>query len=192
MEILALGASVGLAYALMPNGKEPDLEQPDHDLETPYELFAHEFRDKGAIAPGHAAIRGRMPWDENFPPYYVAQQVPGGPNDHPFSRTHTALLNAYEHRRQEVAIEFAAHRDNVARKRSQPVWTAFTDELDLDGRSTNHVGFRWLPPDPTDSDWNEAALLARALPPNSNLYTPEGAYMTASGVPWRYGQGQTH
>jgi len=193
MELLVLGAGVTLANALV-NRKDPqpDLGATDRLIEAPRDLFEHEFRERGAIALGHAPLRGRMPWDESLPPYYIAQQVPNGPTDAPVTRLHNVMLNAYDHRRREIEEEFQAHRMNVARKRSQPIWTAFTDELHLDGRSTNQVGFRWLPPDPTDSDWNEAALLARALPPNPDLYTPEGNYLTAPGVEWRYGQGQTH
>lgn len=204
MELLALGAGVYLANGLFNPGPKPKLDQSPEEmrrrmLESPYMLNLHEMRENGAIAPSFGATRGQMPWDPNFPPYYIAESSIGGPNANPTERIYHALANAAEHNRLEIAEEFRNHRDHYARRRGGAIWQAFNEELTLVDsdptapvRTTNHVGFQWLPPAPADSDWNEAALLARQLPPDPTLFTPDAVYMTASGLPFRYGAGQTN
>lgn len=204
MELAVLGAGAYLAVGLLSNGPQPDLDQTKPELErtmleSPYEMNLHEMRERGALAPSFGATRARMPWDPNFPPYYIARTATGGPNESPTERIYHALANAQEHERLDIAEHFSKHRPHYARKCGQAIWSAFNEELHLNDsdpraprRSTDHVGFQWLPPFPTDSDWNEAGLLARALPPNPTLFTPDAYYMTAPGLPFRYGQGQTH
>jgi hypothetical protein len=201
MELGILGAGLYLANSLLQPEKQPKLDETKAELEqsmleSPYQMNLHEMRERGAIAPSFGATRARMPWDPNFPPYYVAQTAVGGPNESPTERIYHVLANAAEHERLEIAEEFAHHRQHYARKRGQAIWSAFNEELHIrdsdprvPARTTDHVGFQWLPPYPTDSDWNEAALLARALPPNPELFTPDAVYMNAPGLPFRYGAG---
>lgn len=202
LELGALGCGLYLANALLYNGKQPILAttrdvNETNMLESPYELNLHEMRVRGALAPSFNATRARMPWDPNFPPYYIASTATGGPNESPTERIFHSLANAQEHERLNIAEEFSSSRPHYARKRGQAIWSAFNEELHLQDsdprvgyRTTDHVGFQWMPPSPTDSDWNEAALLARALPPNPYLFTPDGYYMTAPGQPFRHGARQ--
>ena len=44
-----------------------------------------------------------------------------------------------------------------------------------------------MPRNPTDSDWNEAGLIAKQLPPNPQLFTPDAYYYTNPGQNFRYG-----
>ena len=201
MELAVLGAGAYLASALF--AEQPvqvaptQAELAQKMLEDPAQLFMHEYRERGAIAPSGSSVAMRLPWDKNFPPYYIAQTATGGPNNHPTERVYKSLINASEHERKDIAQEFYSARPHYARKRGQAIWTAFTSEIsvqDEDGgrRSTERQGFQWMPPNPTDSDWNEAALLAKALPGDPTLFTPDSTYMTAPGLSWRYGDGQTH
>jgi hypothetical protein len=201
MELAVLGAGAALAVALFTEQTvqvaPTDAQLRQHVLEDPASLFMHEYRERGAIAPSHSSVANRLPWDQNHPPYYIAQTATGGPNQHPTERVYKSLVNATEHERKDIAQEFYSARPHYARKRGQAIWTAFTREIsvtDEDGalRSTDRQGFQWMPPNPTDSDWNEAALIAKALPGDPTLFTPDAAFMTAPGLSWRYGNGQTH
>lgn len=197
MELLAIGASAFLASALVNKGAQPEIDPPTKQmfqtmLETPREGYLHELRERGAFAPSSVTSRGRLPWDERFPPYYVSQTAPGGPNEQPVERLYTLLANGIEHERQDVQEEFSAARTHYARKRGAAPWFAFNDELhitDVSGeqRPTNRLGFQWMPPNPTDTDWNEAGLFAKALPGDPTLFTPDSTWMTNSGMPFRNG-----
>lgn len=202
MELAVLGAGVYLASALLDQGKQivvdPTENEMQHSmLETPREALLHQYREYGAPAPSFNTTRGRLPWDPNFPPYYVSQTAPGGPNEDPVSRVHTLIANGIEHERQDVQATFNSARAHHARKRGGAVWYAFNDELTLDDadpsqppRNTNRLGFSWLPANPTDSDYNEAGLIANALPGDPMLFTPDATYMTNSGMPFRHGYAQ--
>jgi hypothetical protein len=201
MELAVLGAGAYLATALF--AEKPVVVAPTQEqlmqsmLEDPAALFMHEYRERGAIAPSGSSVAMRLPWDKVRPPYYIAETATGGPNNHPTERVYKCLVNASEHERHDIAQEFYSARPHYARKRGQALWTAFTREIsvpDEDGgtRSTQRQGFQWMPPNPTDSDWNEAALLAKALPGDPTLFTPDSTFMTAPGVTWRYGGVQTH
>jgi hypothetical protein len=204
MELAVLGLGAYLAKSLLDNGGQPLVDESKEEmqktmLESPYEMNLHEMRTRGALAPSFGATRARMPWDPSFPPYYIASTATGGPNESPTERIFHSLANAQEHERLDVAEQIMHHRPHYARKKGQAIWSAFNEELHLEDadpsvppRSTDHVGFQWMPPNPTDSDWNEAALLTRAMPPNPVLFTPDAYYMTAPGQPFRHGQGQTH
>jgi len=201
MELAVLAGGAYVASALFANQPvvvaPTEAELNERMLEDPASLFMHEYRERGAIAPNGTSVAGRVPWDKNFAPYYIAQTATGGPNQHPTERVYRSLVNASEHERHNIAQEFSSARPHYARRRGQKLWTAFNRELsveDVDGtrRSTNSQGFSWMPPNPTDTDWNEAALFAKALPGDPRVYTPDATFMTAPGVTWRYGAGQTH
>jgi hypothetical protein len=199
LAVLAAGAygASHLFAAKQPVVNPTQAQLAAESLESPAKLFMHEYRERGALKQVGAAQSVRMPWNPQRMPYYIAQTASGGPNNNPTQRVYQSLINASEHERMDLAQEFAAARPHYARKRGAPLWTAFTREIsvaDNEGRmrATDRQGFSWLPPNPTDSDWNEAALFAKAMPGDPNLFTPDSTFMTAPGVPWRYGDGQTH
>lgn len=171
------------------------IQKSPHELretlyQTPYELAYTEASTLGAIVPKYGSTRAQVPWDAAFPPYYMQRDVPEGPANYSLSRTYALFANADEHERLAVAEEAVRGRQHYARKTYAPLYTAFTNELvamDADGsmRRTEQLGFPWLPRNPTDSDWNEAGLVAKALPPNPTLFTPDAYYMTNSGMPFR-------
>ena len=172
-------------------------EMAQRMLATPSELFRYQYEQAGAPRPSYLSPVIRVPWETSRPPYYIAQTAPGGPNEKPTERLYNLMINTQEHEREDLAGEMYASQTHYARKRGQATWQAFDRELavrDVDGklRATQHQGFQWLPPNPTDSDWNEAALIAKQLPPNPALFAPDGSYMTAPGLSWRFGDGQTH
>jgi len=201
MELAVLGAGAYLASSMFANEKTPVTLTPEQErermLESPADLFMHEFRERGAIRPRFGAQVARNPWDPAHPPYYTSQTAPGGPNVAPTERLYQVIVNASEHERHDLAQELHSNYAHYARKTAVPVWTAFSREVgvpDTDGgvRSTYSQGFQWLPPNPTDSDWNEAALLAKQLPGDPQLFTPDATYMTAPGLAFRYGANKLH
>jgi len=200
MELLALGAGVYLAHDLfqapLTQLEKTRAEELATIIERPYELNLHEMRHLGAIMPKFGATRARVPWNPAFPPYYIAPDIEHGPHDSPTERTYTLLANAQEHERLDTMEEAARGRRHFIRKTHQPLWNAFSRELvvhDPDPavapRTTNRLGFQWMPTNPTDSDWNEAGLIGKALPPNPTLFTPDSVHMTAPGMPFRHGAG---
>ncbi len=200
MELAALGVGVYLARSLY-TGAPVKLEKTPAEefatiIERPYDLNMHEMSQLGAIMPRTGATRARVPWNKNFPPYYIAPDIEHGSMDAPTHRLYTLLANAQEHERLTTMEEVARNRRHFARDRGVPLWTAFTRELEVpqaDGsvHTTNQLGFQWMPRNPTDSDWNEAGLIGKALPPMPVLFTPDAVFMTAPGQPFRHGAGTT-
>lgn len=199
MELLALGAGAYLAQSLFKADPVQLVENdPNGIFERFYDLNLMEMNKYGAIMPQFGANRGRVPWSREFPPYYIAPDVTYGPMDAPASRTYTVLANAMEHERVATMEQAVRAREHFVRKSGVPLWTAFTREITLldsdptaPARTTDRLGFQWMPTNPTDSDWNEAALIGKALPPDPELFTPDSTYMTASGMPFRHGAGTT-
>lgn len=171
--------------------KSPEELRESH-LQTPYELELSQSMVLGAIAPPYGSVRGRAPWNPNFPPYYVSKEVPASPADASVDAIYSLMANATEYNRQTTTEHASRARTHFARHRAAPLWNAFTDEVvvrDPHGpsRRTDRVGFSWMPRNPTDSDWNEAGLIAKSLPRDPELFAPDGYYMTAPGLPFRYG-----
>lgn len=203
MELLALAGATYLAKDLFKAEPIQLQETPEEldatMLERPYDFNMHEMRRLGAIMPQFGATRGRVPWSTEFPPYYIAPDAAAsGPNCAPAERVYTLLANAEEHNRLDVMEEAARGRHHYARKTGVPLWTGFTRDVTLHDpdphvapRNTGRLGFSWMPPNPTDSDWNEAGLIAKALPPNPTLFTPDSTYMTAPGQLFRHGAATT-
>jgi len=158
---------------------------------TPAEFFKEEYIARGAQAPPYANQAYRLPWTCTRPPYYVAHQVPCDVD--PVASAYTLLINGQDHVRREVAQDFDAAQTTWSRHRSGANWNAFTPEIpiqDADGslRWTNRMGFQWLPKEPSDTDYQEAGMLAKALPGAPALFTPDATFMTAPGLDFRYGE----
>lgn len=199
MELLALGA---VAYLVIKQGVDEGIDEAiDGEVDKAEEKFdsyrthVEEMRAVGGWAPFHAANRGQTPWPVTMPPYYIAPDV-HGVLDSPAERIRAALAIPGEHERSDVAEQALNGREHFARRGRAPIWTAFTREIsvaDVDGsrRSTDRLGFSWMPPDPTDSDWNEAGQIARALPGIDELMTPDATFLNVPGMNFRYGYGST-
>lgn len=165
-------------------------------LERPRDMVMSEARVRGIVAPTGRVNAGRAPFDPQRPPYAV--YYPNHDNTaQPTERLYSAYANAQEHERLLVKNELQAGRMHYARKSGQPVWSAYNRELHVPNadpfdapRTTNHQGWSWLPPNPHDMDFVEAGLLAKAMPPNDALLSPEGFYFAAPGVTWRHGVSQ--
>jgi len=202
MELAVLGIGAYLAQALYaaPTA-QVDLEATEAELElnmleSPYQLIVHEGRERGLVAPHSNQDSGRVPWNPSNPPYNV--HFAGVHNmENATENAYHLIANAREHERLLVTEEVAKGRQHYARKRGQAVYAAFTRELtvrdadpDVPDRSTNVMGFSWLPLAPNDSDFAEAAAMGKAMPPDPLLFTPDQFYMTNSGMPFRNGMQQ--
>lgn len=194
---LYLGGSALLAHALMGPGSAPKVdptpaEELDGTLLPQEELFMKDALEVGVIAPHFQSNTARVPWNTgSSAPYYVYQ--PGDTHlNRPWERTFEQIYNAVYHNRKDFEEAMHANRPQYARASRQPIWTGFTDEMTRvdyytgDSASTQHMGWSWLGNNPTDADFNDAALLAKALPPDPTLFTPTADFATAPGLPFRY------
>lgn len=197
MEALAiLGAGAYLASSLMGKHSQPALDQSDaaartQKIDTPEDLVLQQAAVGGIIAPQYNFAAARVPWDPQNPPITL-HRVGMFPQEATPSDMYQAYTNAIGHQRHDAVEAMQANRPQFARRRGQPLWTAFTPELsdvfDKE-RRTQHMQWNWLPRNGSglnDSDFADASALAKALPPDANLWTPDGWWATAAGVPWRY------
>ncbi len=176
----------------MPRVNPTVQQMHNYMLQTPYELEVTQNITTGTIAPQHGTTRTYVPWNPAFPPYYVEKDRRGGPETASLFDMMTLYANGTEHNRLTVAEELERGRQHFARKSGAALYTAFTSDLTLmdsdpavGTRTTNRIDFTWLPNNPTDSDWSEAGRIAKALPPNPELFTPDAYYMNNSGMPFR-------
>ncbi len=196
--VAVLGAGAYLAHAIyaQPPKAPPRNPTAEEDyalgLDRPEVLLMQNAQVAGMIAPQYQAATVRKPWNTgSAAPYYIHR--PGQSHlDSPVTQLYTQILNATYHNRQDFQEQFAASRQQYARKSAQPVYTGFTDEMCITDsasgkkRYTQHMQWSWLPSNPTDSDFNDAALMAKAVPPDPLLFTPDANFATAPGLPFRY------
>ncbi len=194
--VLYLGGSALLAHHLL--GKvapkpvdQSEEEEFDNALDVPEELFMKQSRDYGIIAPHYGSATARVPWDMQNPPYYVFQ--PGVSHlERPVERIYEQYYNAAYHNRKDFEEAVSRNRPQMARDRPQPIYTGFTPEMTAydrvtgDKMQTQHMAWSWMPDNPTDSEFNDAALLAKALPADPLLFTPDANFMTAPGQSFRH------
>lgn len=194
--ILILGAGAYLASGLfkgtLSNLDEPTQDEPHHLLEPLREMLLHEGRENGIVAPVYQNNAARLPWSMTQPPAYVWASDSAGPTDLALENSYNLFANRLMHNTLDVQEQIRRGRNYTLSKRCMPVYTGFTQEMsltDTDGerRYTNIGAYQWLPPTPTDRDYTNAAALAKVLPPDPLLFTPDSNYMTAPGLPWRYG-----
>lgn len=198
---LLLGAGVYLAQSMFKvdtAGLEERSERPlTQFLEPLREMVIHEGRENGIIAPSYNNVAARVPWTPANPYVYVWQSDSNGPTDRSVERAYQLFANRLEHEREDVSEQIMRGRDYFPRKVGNSLWTAFTDEISLtdqrDGSkyTTNHASLQWLPNNPTDYDYTDAAAMAKQLPPDPLLFTPDSTFMTAPGLPFRHGVGNT-
>ena len=193
---LYLGGSLFLADALL-NKVPPrhinqsDREECEQQLMKTESLLMDNARQCGILAPPFQSATTRVPWDDRNPPYYVYQ--PGVSHlERPMERTYEQYFNAIHHNRKDFEEAVERNRQQFARKRGQPIYTGFTGEMTSydrvtgDRMQTQHMQWAWMPTQPTDSERNDAALLAKMLPADPTLFTPEANFMTAAGEPFRH------
>lgn len=193
---LYLGGSALLLKSLYDGGEQRKVmptedEEIQMNLDVPEELFMDTALQAGIIAPSFGSATARVPWDVNNPPYYVFQ--PGVDHlERPIERTYEQYFNALHHNRKDFEEAVSRNRQQVARRRPQPIYTGFTPEMTAydsvtgDKMQTQHMEWSWMPNDATDSEVNDAALLAKALPSDPLLYTADANFYTAPGLPFRY------
>jgi hypothetical protein len=167
----------------------------DDKLEDIDEMWMHNAREYGIVAPPYQFEASRVPWGPQGSqmPYYIHR--PGESHmDSPCTDTYQQIANALSHQREDFIRAFAANRPQMARKQGSPAYNGFTDEMTLFGDdgtryTTQHMNWSWLPKQPSDSDYNDVAgLMAKAAPPDPALFTPTADFMTAPGVGFRYVQ----
>lgn len=194
--VLVLGAGVGLANALYRSAHEKtdNFQSPEEEdmnmLEAPRAFLMHEQRERGGVAPPFNAVTTRVPWSEHNPPYNVHLAHGPGPTEMPTEQLYNLRANAYEHNRQDYAEQFFRGRQYVRRKQGSAVVTTFTREIsnpDDPRMRTGFINWEWMPPNPSDSDYNDAAALSKMIPRVQELFTPDAYYMTAPGLNFRYG-----
>jgi len=105
--------------------------------------------------------------------------------------------------REEKAAELIQDQDdfqesmkrNVTinmRNSAQPLYMGFTPEMRSIDRvtgkvlATDFIKTQWLAPNATDSDFANAAAMAKAIPRDPDLFTPSSDYFTAYGEAFRY------
>ena len=190
---IAIAAGLFAAYKLvnMPSEETSVDNTASLGSLTPEEIFFLNAQVAGTVTPNHQASASRIPWrDGAGMPYFVHQ--PGQSNmDSPVTDTYTQILNAHFLDRKDFEETFQASRPQYARTKGMPPYMGFTGDMKLKGPrgevySTQHMNWSWLPTNPTDSDWNDAGLLAKALPPDPLLFTPNADFATAPGLDFRY------
>jgi hypothetical protein len=188
--LVIAAAAFGLHKAMTSAPLEPSQRVEDNSLNVE-DLWEYEAAVRGMPAPAYGASSTLLPYKKNgAAPFFVHQ--PGESTlDKPITNTHRQILNARYVDRVDFETAMNANLPQWHRKSAVPVYTGFTDELTvttLSGErlSTGFVNFSWLPSQPTDSDYNDAAVMAKIVPPVPALFAPEADFATAPGVDWRY------
>lgn len=168
----------------------PHQREEDNSLNVE-DLFEYEAGVNGMPAPWYGASTNFVPFKKgNGAPYFVYR--PGdSPMNAPVTNTHRQILNAKFLDRVDFEVGMNSNMPQFHRKSAQPRYTLFTDELKLtteqgEKLSTGFVNFSWLPSNPTDADFNDAAVMAKVAPPDPLLFAPSADFATAPGVDWRY------
>jgi len=192
---MVLGGAVYFAKSLYEGRQQQQrVDEQDEDmllrgmLDTPAEFLAKQVKLYGMTAPTYNFATARVPWDTNNPPYHI-QRYGAATGEVTPSDIKQAYVNAMEHQRKDTMEQISHGRQAIMRQSNQPQWGGFTAEVHnpMDPRmKTQHMQWSWLPSAPTDSDFADAAALAKALPPNPLLFTPDSWFMTAPGLPFRY------
>ena len=199
MEAVAvLGAGAYLASALFaqpPHSRKVN-PSPEEEFEAalmrPEEMQFKNAQYAGMWRPPYQSVTTRLPWGQGGnAPYYVHR--PGQSHlDSPVTQLYTQLINATAHQRKDFQEQLVASRQQYSRPRASAIYQGFSNEMKLPDnvsggmRQTQHMNWSWMPKDPTDSDFNDAALLAKVLPPDPLLFTPEADFATAPGLSFRY------
>ena len=194
--VIAAGAYLMHQYVNQPTGKEGPYAldrqtELDRLATEPEQLWMLEYQVNGAPVPNANAPSSRLPVTIEDGTYFMHK--PGVSNmENPVTNTYVQLLNRAYLGRKDFEQSRMAARPQYPRKTAQPLYSGFTDEIRYKDKLSGEVlstGFQqmsWLPRDPTDSDYNDAALLTKVVPPNPLLFTPDANFATAPNVDWRY------
>lgn len=189
---MTIGAGVYLLRELTQGQRKPidptDEFAAENSLETPEEFLRHQSRIYGLPAPQYGSPLFAPPWDVNNAPD-ILEQTYNFPTDATPDGVRDVVINAYGHARKDWMAAAAKGLQVPARTGNGPLWIAFTPELHDNFRRnqvTQHQSWGWLPNDATDSDVMDAGRMAKAIPPNPLLYTPDAFFVTAPGLPYRY------
>lgn len=165
-----------------------EAENAENMLQTPRDFLQSELAVRPLIYPSFQFAPTRVPWDVNSPPYYMNRRGEHLGEITP-DKIRGTYINALEHYRKDYEEAAAANQPQVVIKSGQPMFRGFTPELhnlaDPTMRTQN-MKWAWLAAGPTDADVRDAAALARAVPPNPLLFTPDAYFATAPGLPFRY------
>jgi hypothetical protein len=195
MELAVLGAGVYLAQSLFDDGTRTKVhdskrEEAQDKLETPEEQFMHQAREHGMIAPSYNSQTNRVPWTPSRPPYVIQAANAGSHTENVTETIYQHRANAQEHFRLGTTEAIRHGRQTFMRKRGLPIYTGFTREMHnpADARMCTDIqDWRFLPAHPTDTDRNDAAALAKRIPVDDTLFTPDAVWMTVPGQTFRYG-----
>ena len=162
---------------------------PDGQIQTPAEFLRKEYRRAGMIVPGCGHVANRLPYNPANPPYDIWK--PSDPEDHknPSDRMYEYAIAAREHRRKDFEQTIEAGYQYFPQKRGGAIVSTFTRELHNPSdpsQRTGFINFSWLPPNPSDADYTRAGELARRLPRDPSLFSPDSTFMNAPGLPFRY------
>lgn len=170
-----------------PGDTELEVSERSYAGETPAEFLANQLKHFGYRAPTYNYGAARVPWDTNNPPYHIDQYFDTTLDVTP-ADLKQAYVNAREHERRDVMGQAWHGRRAFARKSGQPMWTGFTAEVSNPAdpsMRTQHMQWNWLPMAPTDSDFADAAAVAKAIPPDPALFAPDAWRATYPGMPFR-------
>jgi hypothetical protein len=196
MEIAVLGAGVYLASALLTgdDGKQVPLQmdeatEQETKLQTTRDFLMQEARERGTIAPQYGNISSRVPWHHLNAPYYL-DRIGDDTLSEPTENLYKRIVNPRIHEAADMMEGVARSRQAFSRKAGNAFYTGFTPEMYLPkdgGMSSTNIGpLTWIPKNPHDSDYNYATNMARAVPRDPLLFTPESDFATAAGLPFRY------
>lgn len=158
------------------------------DPGTPENWLMAEARVRGIIAPQFQSTAARVPWDPMKPPYHM-HRAGDLHQEEPCETTYQLITNALGHRRVDFEAALAGNRPVYQQKTQQAIYNGFTGEMSNPAdpsMRTMHMQWGWLPKNPTDSDYSDAGAIAKVLPPDPSLFTPDSYYTTAPGMPFRY------
>ena len=196
MELAVLGAGFYLADALLTKGnksvpiQQSEMEEGMGMLQTMREFIMQEARENGTIAPQYGNVASRVPWLHMNAPYYMDR--PGDDTlSEPTENLYKRIANSRIHQSADILEQISRSRQVFSRKAGNAIYTGFSPEMHIqnsDGEwnSTNIGPLTWIPRNPHDSDYNYAANMAKAVPRDPMLFTPEADQATAPGLPFRY------
>lgn len=196
MELAVLGAGVYLADALFRGDskaielQQNEARQSENMLESHWNFLMHEARENGMIAPQYGNVATRVPWHPMTGVHYLDDLRDSDPHTVDTENLYRRVANTRVHESSDILEHVARNRQAFARKAGNPLWFAFTPEVSMeqDGRrvSSNIGQYKWVPRNPHDSDYSYAANMAKLVPRDPMLFTPDANFATAPGLPFRY------
>ena len=189
MEFVAIGSALWMAKNLMPEGSKTIDGSDVEKMQTPEEFLRKEYKRAGMIAPVNGHVHQRLPWDPANPPYDIWKPSDDEEHKNPSDRMYDYAVAAQEHYRKDYEQQLDAGYEYYIQRRGGAIVNTFTRELHNPNDPSMRTGFinhSWLPPNPQDADYVRAGELARRLPRDPSLFSPDSTFMNAPGLPFRY------